>query len=251
MITYNGIDKINRVAGYTVDSLDTQHLSTLIAWAPATLEAAPGSNVWHTWLAGEAFFGDWRYRHFRIERNGRVGLFNGETPKAYLDVDGNAVIDGKIIWADGNGIADDTGIHVSAYELGGSDSTQHHYNITTADQSETLGWLGGYYSSAANSILIRADSTGTARNATMGVGAFAPVSKAVEAALAAQQGDSTIAYVGAFVNTAGVSSIRSNADAYSFHGVAPIARQLLATGAGRTVDDVITFLQNLGLARQT
>jgi len=38
----------------------------------------------------------------------------------------------------------------------------------------------------------------------------------------------------------------------SFYDVTtPIARQVLATGAGRTVDDVITFLQNLGLAKQS
>lgn len=36
-----------------------------------------------------------------------------------------------------------------------------------------------------------------------------------------------------------------------YPGVTPVARQLLATGAGATVDDVITFLQNLGLARQS
>lgn len=36
-----------------------------------------------------------------------------------------------------------------------------------------------------------------------------------------------------------------------FYGVTPIARALLATGAGHTVDDVITALQNLGLVRQS
>jgi len=36
-----------------------------------------------------------------------------------------------------------------------------------------------------------------------------------------------------------------------FYGQAGAARQLLATGAARTVDDVITFLQNLGLAKQS
>jgi len=36
-----------------------------------------------------------------------------------------------------------------------------------------------------------------------------------------------------------------------FYGVTPIARALLATGAGRTVDDVITAIQNLGLVRQS
>lgn len=36
-----------------------------------------------------------------------------------------------------------------------------------------------------------------------------------------------------------------------FFGVAPVARPLLATGAGHTVDDVITALQTLGLVRQS
>jgi hypothetical protein len=36
-----------------------------------------------------------------------------------------------------------------------------------------------------------------------------------------------------------------------FYGVTPITRALLATGAGHTVDDVITALQNLGLVKQS
>lgn len=36
-----------------------------------------------------------------------------------------------------------------------------------------------------------------------------------------------------------------------FYGVAPIARAVLATGAGHTVDDVIQALQNLGLVKQS
>lgn len=36
-----------------------------------------------------------------------------------------------------------------------------------------------------------------------------------------------------------------------FYGVAPIARAVLATGAGASVDDVITALQNLGLVKQS
>lgn len=43
----------------------------------------------------------------------------------------------------------------------------------------------------------------------------------------------------------------SNSDKIGFHGATPVARQLLATGAGATVDDVITALQNLGLLRQS
>lgn len=37
----------------------------------------------------------------------------------------------------------------------------------------------------------------------------------------------------------------------AFYGVTPTARQLLATGASHTVDDVITALQNLGLVKQS
>ncbi len=36
-----------------------------------------------------------------------------------------------------------------------------------------------------------------------------------------------------------------------FYGVTPVARAVLATGAGHTVDDVITALQNLGLVKQS
>ena len=60
--------------------------------------------------------------------------------------------------------------------------------------------------------------------------------------------------------TAAATSLAFNYDAterfkidvtgLSFYGVATTARQLLATGAGHTVDDVITALQTLGLVRQ-
>jgi hypothetical protein len=36
-----------------------------------------------------------------------------------------------------------------------------------------------------------------------------------------------------------------------FYNINPITQQILATGAGRTVDDVITFLQTIGLCRQS
>jgi len=39
--------------------------------------------------------------------------------------------------------------------------------------------------------------------------------------------------------------------AIGFYGVAPVARAVLATGAGATVDNVITALQNLGLVKQS
>lgn len=46
-------------------------------------------------------------------------------------------------------------------------------------------------------------------------------------------------------------AIESDATGIGFYGAAPVARQLLATGGGATVDQVITALQALGLLRQS
>jgi len=54
-----------------------------------------------------------------------------------------------------------------------------------------------------------------------------------------------------YTNAGDVRLMSSNSDKIGFHGVTPVARQLLATGAGATVDNVITALQNLGLLRQS
>jgi len=51
--------------------------------------------------------------------------------------------------------------------------------------------------------------------------------------------------------TAGAKIAASASEKLGFFGVTPIAKPLLATGAGHTVDDVITVLQNLGLVRQS
>jgi hypothetical protein len=73
--------------------------------------------------------------------------------------------------------------------------------------------------------------------------------------------DGTTSLIRAFINgTSADGPLKIGASALTlgltdqavgFYGVAPTARQLLATGAGRVVDDVITFLQTLGLARQS
>lgn len=45
--------------------------------------------------------------------------------------------------------------------------------------------------------------------------------------------------------------LQLNNASIGFYGATPVARQLLATGAAHTVDEVITALQNLGLVRQS
>lgn len=246
-------------AGYSVDSTNTQYMSMLFAWAPTTLEVVPGSNQWRTWIAGESFQGDWRYNHWRVERNGRVGLFNGDTPKAYLDINGNAVLDGKLIWADGYGVADDTGIRVAASPA--ADPTiEHRYNIVSENNIETLSFMGGYYTpgnttSDLNILWLEADSSTTNRKAAATLRGRASSGKA-SANIGALRG-AAYATVDVSVDTSGLAltfidsnDINLHCDKLGTYGVPPVARQLLATGAGHTVDDVITFLQNLGLARQ-
>jgi hypothetical protein len=56
---------------------------------------------------------------------------------------------------------------------------------------------------------------------------------------------------GALKGGGGAARVSWNDTGVAFNGVAPVARQLLATGGGATVDDVITLLQNCGLARQS
>ena len=43
----------------------------------------------------------------------------------------------------------------------------------------------------------------------------------------------------------------SDSDKLGFHGATPVVQQVLATGAGATVDDVIGFLQTIGLCKQS
>ena len=49
----------------------------------------------------------------------------------------------------------------------------------------------------------------------------------------------------------GNAAIFTNGGYVGFYGTAAIAQQTLATGAGATVDNVITALQNLGLVKQS
>ena len=46
-------------------------------------------------------------------------------------------------------------------------------------------------------------------------------------------------------------NIKATDTTLGFYGVTPVTRQVLATGAGATVDNVITTLQNLGLLSQS
>lgn len=64
-------------------------------------------------------------------------------------------------------------------------------------------------------------------------------------------GDTKIARIVASVTPGGNSSVITVSDTLAFYGASPVACQLLPTGAGKTVDNVISALQALGLVRQS
>jgi len=101
---------------------------------------------------------------------------------------------------------------------------------------------------------ISATGAGTiAIGATVGVGIRGQGTSKATAAyglfIEAQSG-STANY-SIYTGTGDVRLMGSATDKLGFHGVAPVAQQTLATGAGATVDNVITALQNLGLVKQS
>lgn len=64
-------------------------------------------------------------------------------------------------------------------------------------------------------------------------------------------GDTKIARIVASVTPGGNSSVITVSETLAFYGASPVACQLLPTGAGKTVDNVISALQALGLVRQS
>lgn len=114
-----------------------------------------------------------------------------------------------------------------------------------------------------NVVTIGHDSTGTAANG-FGAGLLFTLESSTTAAqdaarIAALWNDATHAtrkadLVLTAFDTAEREGLRIRGDgtgpALGFYGVTPIARAVLATGAGAAVDDVITALQNLGLVKQ-
>ena len=130
--------------GYTVDAGGQQHISSVIAWAPLTLDTEPGLPGYiQTFTAGEVMFGRRRYRHFRVEAgaNGRVGLFNGDTPLVWSDYLGNAYVVGDIT-ATGGTITG--GLTVS-----GGSITAGSGNVIIGDDGVVLDAAIGKFTSAA------------------------------------------------------------------------------------------------------
>lgn len=66
----------------------------------------------------------------------------------------------------------------------------------------------------------------------------------------ADQSGSTNSY-SIYTGAGTVRLMASATDKLGFHGVTPVVQQVLPTGASKTVDEVITFLQTIGLCKQS
>lgn len=197
----------------------------------------------------------WVWDSGRLSVRGSVEITGGLVSGSISIQDG-----GALVWANGSGIADASGMRIAASPAI-DPAIEHRYNIVSENGSEALSFMGGYYTagnttSDLNILWLEADSSTTNRKAAATLRGRASTGKA-SANIGAFRG-AAYASVDVSVDTSGLAltfidsdDINLHCDKFGTYGVAPVARQLLATGAGRTVDDVITFLQNLGLARQS
>jgi hypothetical protein len=103
-----------------------------------------------------------------------------------------------------------------------------------------IGYNAGYYETGANKLFIdnairTNEADGRAKALIYGV-------------FAAATADQDLTVNADLIIT---EDLDHNGSAVGFYGTAPIAQAVLATGAGATVDNVITALQNLGLVKQS
>lgn len=105
----------------------------------------------------------------------------------------------------------------------------------TATGNVFIGYRSGYYETGSDKFFVdnqhRETNEADCRAKALLYGVFA----------------STIAGQSLSIN----ADLDHNGDKVGFYGTAPIAQAVLATGAGATVDNVITALQNLGLVKQS
>ncbi len=127
--------------------------------------------------------------------------------------------------------------------------------VATAADRGYIGTGDQVFASSVNNFAIGAASAAGALllGTTAGVG-LTFTAATVNAVFAGTLGVTGLLTASAGISVVGVSSVLTFGVATStigFYGVTAIARAVLATGAGATVDNVITALQNLGLVKQS
>jgi hypothetical protein len=125
-----------------MEGRDSNNARTMImAWNTITLPLDPSDpgGTYHTWIGGEMSLGDHRYRHFRVERGptARVGLFDGDTGKAYLDATGNLHVIGTGYFTAGD---------IGGWQINSTGIWSDLVSINALTPSITMGdvtWLTG------------------------------------------------------------------------------------------------------------
>lgn len=142
------------------------------------------------------------------------------------------------------------------YSAAASQSGAHAIGVGTVASgvsSTAVGYTAD--ATATNAVALGNAANAAAASATaLGTGAAATHATAVALGAGAATTAANQVMLGTANETAvapGHASIGGAAKNVGFYGVTPVARQLLATGAGATVDQVITALQSLGLLRQS
>lgn len=154
--------------------------------------------------------------------------------------------DGKIYAAGGDVTIDADG--VSIFERTGTSGAnwlRFQYD-PVGGTNRNIGWIGGTGGDSPNwagiTIAARVNALSPWAGATAGIYAFNEVTTANNASVIVYT-DHKVAITGDLHHGSGCK--------VGFYGKTPIDQAVLATGAGHTVDDVITALQNLGLVKQS
>jgi hypothetical protein len=141
---------------------------------------------------------------------------------------------------------------ITAVGIGTYTPTAHLHIVGIADNIQMV--IKGYSTQTSNMLEIQ-DSSSNIHNRFNVPGAAAPLENVFNET-GSQYLDFRVesdTYDAVFVDASNNSiMVMSNtAGKVGFYGVAAVAQQVLATGTGKTVDDIITFLQTVGLCKQS
>lgn len=167
----------------------------------------------------------------------------------------------------------DKGGGISTFGIGWQNGAGSYYNDLRWDTTRTafyvrsgagfglagsINWYSGTEGSSAFDISLLRDGAGilAQRNGTTVqikriYETFTDASNYARLSIITAAGDYSIKPEAAGTGTLRGLVLVASGGKLGFYGVAAVTRQVLATGAGATVDNVITALQNLGLVSQT
>lgn len=237
-----------------------------------------GGNInWVAGTTGQHYFftggdygsGNWR---LNIRNNGYVGIGTNYSPNYLFDVNNSFfVTSGGLVSCGGNNptalldLAASTTSRTSLRIRSGTAPTTPNAGDIWDDGGLVAYNIDATTNAVVNSLKLRRGSSGTPA-AGFGLGIAARLESSTtedqdagriqfswNTATHASRASDVVHTV--FYTSTEQEFLRGRGDTggvkLGFYGVTPVARQVLATGAGATVDDVITALQNLGLVKQS